>query len=308
MITGIKFDEWGKTYDFDSDGMELEISDKVVVETEEGLAFGTVRTAPSEQSHQKPGGNLKKVIRKVSEEDLMQQARNQEKANDAFKACYSRIEETALDMKLINVEYLFDGSKAIFYYSAEERVDFRELVKDLASKLHTRIEMRQIGVRDEAKRKGGIGPCGRMLCCTTWIDKFGPVSVKMAKVQGLALNPSNISGMCGRLMCCLSYEHQNYLDGTMAKYAAAVRAKSKIEKEQDKEEEVTPLFTRKERPGKNEQVKERPPRSQGDRPSSPENQRELEAKSTDDGKKNGNQRRKRSRNRRRRKNQPKKGS
>ncbi len=307
MITGIKFDEWGKTYNFDSDEMELEVSDKVVVETEEGLAFGTVRTAPSEQPHQKPGGNLKKVIRKVSEEDLMQQARNQEKANDAFKACYSRIEETGLDMKLINVEYLFDGSKAIFYYSAEERVDFRELVKDLASKLHTRIEMRQIGVRDEAKRKGGIGPCGRILCCTTWIDHFGPVSVKMAKVQGLSLNPNNISGMCGRLMCCLSYEHKNYVDGTMAKYAEAVKAAAKIEKTQEKEEDVMPLFTRKERPERNEQAREKPPRRQNNQHPSSERQKEQKADPAKEGKKSENQGRKRSRNRRRRK-QPNKGN
>lgn len=220
-VTGIKFKDWGKVYTFDTQGIELKKTDKVIVESESGLCFGSVRMPPYEPEQNASGKNLKKVVRIATEEDLMQLARNKEKETDAFILCRDTIAKMKLDMKLVNVEYMFDGSKAMFYFTAEERVDFRELVKNIAGHVHTRIEMRQIGVRDEAKKKGGIGPCGRILCCTTWIDSFGPVSVKMAKVQGLSLNPANISGMCGRLMCCLAFEHKNYIDGIMPKKTSA---------------------------------------------------------------------------------------
>ncbi|MDT8317255.1 MAG: stage 0 sporulation family protein [bacterium] len=220
-VAGIKFKDWGKIYTFDTQGIELKKMDKVIVESENGLCFGSVKIPPYEPEQNAARKDLKKVIRIATDEDLMQLARNKEKETDAFIQCRDTITKMKLDMKLVNVEYMFDGSKALFYFTAEERVDFRELVKNLAGQVHTRIEMRQIGVRDEAKKKGGIGPCGRILCCTTWIDSFGPVSVKMAKVQGLSLNPANISGMCGRLMCCLAFEHKNYIDGFMPKKPSA---------------------------------------------------------------------------------------
>ena len=220
-VAGVKFKDWGKVYTFDTQGLELKKTDKVIVETEGGLCFGSVRMPPYEPKQNASERNLKKVVRIATEEDLMQMARNKEKETDAFILCRETIAKMKLDMKLVNVEYMFDGSKALFYFTAEERVDFRELVKNIAGQVHTRIEMRQIGVRDEAKKKGGIGPCGRILCCTTWIENFGPVSVKMAKVQGLSLNPANISGMCGRLMCCLAFEHKNYIDGIMPKKTSA---------------------------------------------------------------------------------------
>lgn len=230
-VVGIKFNEWSKVYSFDPNDIDLKERDKIIVETGEGLAFGTVKAVPREISGNESSDVFKKVVRKANEEDLMQIERNREKENTAFCLCQEKISEMGLQMKLVSAEYLFDGSKATFHFTAEERVDFRELVKELASRLHTRIELRQIGVRDEARIKGGIGPCGRILCCSSWIDNFAPVSVKMAKRQGLSLNPSNISGMCGRLMCCLAYEYQNYLDGTMQQSSRErVIAKEKAEK------------------------------------------------------------------------------
>lgn len=220
-IVDVKFDEWGKSFAFDAQDMELRDRDKVIVETEDGLSIGTVRKSLVNIEREAPKKPLKKVLRKANEEDLMQLERNREKEATSRSYCQDKISEMGLQMKLVKVDQLFDGSKATFYFTADERVDFRELVKDLASRFHTRIELRQIGVRDEARHKGGIGPCGRILCCSTWINNFEPVSVKMAKKQGLSLNPANISGMCGRLMCCLSYEFQNYVDGTMDKVAAA---------------------------------------------------------------------------------------
>ncbi len=218
-IVGVKFQEWGKVYYYDAREMELEDKDRIIIETDDGLGLGIVKLLPAAQTDKQNAEKLKKVVRKANEEDLMQRERNSEKENTAFRYCGEKIASLKLNMKLVNVEYLFDGSKATFYFTAEERVDFRELVKDLANHFHTRIELRQIGVRDEARIKGGIGPCGRRLCCSTWINSFEPVSVKMAKVQKLSLNPSNISGMCGRLMCCLSYEYQNYISGEMASVA-----------------------------------------------------------------------------------------
>ncbi len=218
-IVDVKFQEWGKMYSFDTQGLDLKEADKVIVETDGGLCFALVKKGPYECEDVSNSKGFKKVLRKATEEDLMQIERNKEKERDAYNKCQEFVKRMGLNMKLVNVEYLLDSSKAIFYFTADERVDFRELAKELAHQLHIRIEMRQIGVRDEAKKKGAIGPCGRLLCCSTWITNFEPVSVKMAKKQGLSLNPSNISGMCGRLMCCLSYEYQNYLDGVMDKPA-----------------------------------------------------------------------------------------
>ena len=228
-IIGVKLQEWGKVFYYDAQQIELLNLDQIIIETDEGLGLGTVKLLHAEQIANQQSDRLKKVIRKANDEDLMQLERNKEKENTAFTYCRDKIKRFNLNMKLVNVDYLFDGSKATFYFTAEERVDFRELVKDLASYFHTRIELRQVGVRDEARIKGGIGPCGRRLCCSTWIDNFEPVSVKMAKVQKLSLNPANISGMCGRLMCCLAYEYQNYVSGEM-KRAAAAKAQEKEEK------------------------------------------------------------------------------
>lgn len=214
-VAGVKFRNWSKIYTFANQDFDLKAKDPVIVETEAGFGFGRVVIA---NDTLKPGidkENLKKIVRIATEEDLMQVERNREKEQEALNYCRDKIEALALPMKLVDVDYIFDGSKAVFRFNSENRVDFRALVKDLAGKFHTRIEMRQIGVRDQAKIKGGIGACGRMLCCSTWIKNFEPVSVKMAKKQGLSLNPSNISGMCGRLMCCLTYEYKNYVDGEM---------------------------------------------------------------------------------------------
>lgn len=224
IIAGIKFEEWGKTYSFDAKNIELHVMDPVIVETERGLCFGRVKVESHEVPDADVRGELKTVIRKATEEDLMQLERNREKEKEALRYCREKIDETGLQMKLVGVEYLFDGSKAIFKFTSEGRIDFRELVRDLAAKFHTRIEMRQIGVRDEAKIKGGFGPCGRLLCCSTWIKEFEPVSVKMAKSQGLSLNPANISGMCGRLMCCLAFEYQNYIDGVIPRPSAIMNS------------------------------------------------------------------------------------
>jgi cell fate regulator YaaT (PSP1 superfamily) len=252
-IIGVKLQEWGKVFYYDAQQIELLNQDQIIIETDEGLGLGTVRLLHTEQIVNQQSDRLRKVIRKANDEDLMQLERNKEKENTAFTYCRDKIERLNLNMKLVNVDYLFDGSKATFYFTAEERVDFRELVKDLASYFHTRIELRQVGVRDEARIKGGIGPCGRRLCCSTWIDNFEPVSVKMAKVQKLSLNPANISGMCGRLMCCLAYEYQNYVSGEM-KRAAAAKEK---EKEKEKEEKKLEIYRAEQPLKKTEPVPER---------------------------------------------------
>lgn len=208
-IASIQFIRAGKIYDFDAGDIELSPRDHVVVETERGLGIGiVVRVAP------KPDGgapaNLVAIKRKANEDDLATLERVSQKEKEAFDFCVKRIAERNMQMKLVRVEYQFDSSKAIFFFTADGRVDFRDLVKDLAHTFHTRIEMRQIGVRDESKMIGGIGICGRELCCCSWLRDFQPVSVKMAKEQSLALNPSKISGQCGRLLCCLDYEYETY--------------------------------------------------------------------------------------------------
>ena len=209
-IVRIQFTTAGKLYDFTIGKTAVKPGDKVIVETERGKSIGQVVPGPIEVDESLVPEGTKPVQRLAEAHDLSILAVNTAKEKEAHKFCLARIKERAMDMKLVKVEYLFDGSKAIFYFTADGRVDFRELVKDLAHAFHTRIEMRQIGVRDESKMVGGIGICGRELCCSSYLREFEPVSVKMAKEQNLALNPSKISGQCGRLLCCLSYEFETY--------------------------------------------------------------------------------------------------
>lgn len=211
-VVGVRFKPAGKVYYFDPGDFELTEGTHVIVETARGLEFGEVTLAPCEVSQSTVIQSLKKVIRVADEEDEEIHAENVRKKREALEICQEKIEFRELDMKLIDVEYTFDNTKVIFYFTADGRVDFRELVKDLASVFKMRIELRQIGVRDEAKMLGGIGTCGKGLCCNTWLPDFDPVSIKMAKLQGLSLNPAKISGICGRLMCCLKYENDVYTE------------------------------------------------------------------------------------------------
>ncbi len=207
---GIRFKDGGKIYDFDADGKKFDKGDYAIVETVRGMECGLVAKAnhgTQEDDITKP---LKKVIRVATEEDVKTLAENKEKEKEAFKICEGKIQAHGLEMNLVDVEYTFDRSKLLFYFTADGRVDFRELVKDLASAFRTRIELRQIGVRDESRMVGGFGICGRPFCCNTFLNDFQPVSIKMAKEQGLSLNPTKISGTCGRLMCCLKYEQDTY--------------------------------------------------------------------------------------------------
>ena len=209
-IVGIRFDEVGKIYYFDPGKLELKMEDNVIVETARGTEFGTVVLEPREVAEKEIVKPLKKVLRKAEEKDYRRIESNRQKEKDALRICGERVAKHKMDMKLIDVEYTFDGNKIIFYFTAEGRVDFRDLVKDLASVFKTRIELRQIGVRDEAKKVGGLGPCGRPCCCSAFLGDFQPVSIKMAKEQNLSLSPTKISGLCGRLMCCLNYEQEHY--------------------------------------------------------------------------------------------------
>lgn len=209
-IATIQFITAGKMYDFNAGDLDLSPGDKVVVETERGLGLGSVVTAPIEREAGETQANLAMIRRTATPEDLLTVERNSIREKEAYDFCLKRIMERGMQMKLVRVEYLFDGSKAVFFFTADGRVDFRDLVKDLAHTFHTRIEMRQIGVRDESKMVGGIGICGRELCCCSFLRDFQPVSVKMAKEQSLALNPTKISGQCGRLLCCLDYEYETY--------------------------------------------------------------------------------------------------
>lgn len=212
MITviGVRFRKVGKIYYFDPTGIEFEKGDSVIVETARGVEFGTVVLAPREVSEESVVQPLKPVIRKATPEDFATNAENREKEKEAFKICLEKIANRGLEMKLIECEYTFDNNKVLFYFTADGRIDFRELVKDLAAVFRTRIELRQIGVRDETKALGGLGICGRPLCCSTYLSDFCPVSIKMAKEQNLSLNPTKISGTCGRLMCCLNNEEEAY--------------------------------------------------------------------------------------------------
>ncbi|MEJ2200352.1 MAG: stage 0 sporulation family protein [Desulfuromonadaceae bacterium] len=209
-IVPLKFRNAGKHYHFDALDFELNVGDRVVVETDRGRALATVVHPPQECCGETDNSELKAVLRMATAEDMAMEQTNSSREEEAYQFCQERILKRNMEMKLVRAEYLFDGSKIIFYFTADGRVDFRELVKDLAHHFHTRIEMRQIGVRDEAKLIGGIGICGRELCCCTFLTEFSPVSVRMAKEQGLALNPTKISGQCGRLLCCLSYEFETY--------------------------------------------------------------------------------------------------
>jgi cell fate regulator YaaT (PSP1 superfamily) len=211
-VVGVRFKQAGKIYYFDPAGNEVKVGDNVIVETARGIEFGQVMVGNKEVTEDKVTLPLKNVIRVATPEDHIQLEENKEKEKKAFGICQEKINDHKLDMKLIDVEYTFDRSKILFYFTADGRVDFRELVKDLAAIFRTRIELRQIGVRDEAKMMGGLGPCGRPLCCATFLGDFEPVSIKMAKEQNLSLNPAKISGICSRLMCCLKYESSSYRD------------------------------------------------------------------------------------------------
>ena len=209
-IIGIQFQENGKMYYFDSADVEVKTGDYVIVDTARGYDLGEVVMGAREIDEENWRAPLKKVIRLADEQDIQHGRENRIKEKEAFAICQKKINEHKLEMKLVSVEYAFDNSKILFFFTANGRVDFRSLVKDLASVFKMRIELRQIGVRDEAKMLGGLGPCGRPICCGSFLDQFQPVSIKMAKEQNLSLNPTKISGVCGRLMCCLKYEQEHY--------------------------------------------------------------------------------------------------
>lgn len=209
-VTGVRFRSAGKIYYFDPAGFDIKKGDNVIVETARGVEFGTVVMGIREVEDDKVVSPLKPILRMATKKDQETVERNREREKEAFDICMEKIRKHDLDMKLVDAEYTFDNNKVLFYFTADGRVDFRELVKDLAAIFKTRIELRQIGVRDETKILGGIGICGRPLCCHSWMPEFVPVSIKMAKEQNLSLNPTKISGTCGRLMCCLKNEQDTY--------------------------------------------------------------------------------------------------
>ncbi|MCL7749293.1 PSP1 domain-containing protein [Halalkalibacter alkaliphilus] len=210
QVVGVRFKKAGKIYYFSPGSFQLEKGETVIVETSRGVEFGRVVIGTKTVGENDVVLPLKQVIRIATDKDKLVVQENVEQAKKAFEVCTEKIIEHKLDMKLVDVEYTFDRNKVLFYFTADGRIDFRELVKDLAAVFRTRIELRQIGVRDEAKMLGGIGPCGRVLCCSSFLGDFEPVSIKMAKDQNLSLNPAKISGLCGRLMCCLKYENDMY--------------------------------------------------------------------------------------------------
>ncbi len=209
-VVGVRFKDVGKVYYFEPCEEALVMGDKVIVETVRGVECGEIAIEPKEVSENEIVKPLKKILRKATEQDKKRLEENKKKEAEALKICEQKVEKHGLNMKLVDVDYTLDGSKILFYFTADGRVDFRELVKDLAGVFRTRIELRQIGVRDEAKMLGGLGMCGRPFCCASYMGDFQPVSIKMAKEQGLSLNPIKISGTCGRLMCCLKYEQEAY--------------------------------------------------------------------------------------------------
>ena len=209
-VVGVRFRTAGKIYYFDPKNYKIAVGDHVIVETARGVEYGTVMIAPKELPPEKVIQPLKPVIRVATPEDEKIEEKNHQKEKEAFKICIEKIQKHKMEMKLVDAEYTFDNNKLLLYFTADGRIDFRELVKDLASVFRTRIELRQIGVRDETKILGGIGICGRPLCCNTFLSEFAPVSIKMAKEQNLSLNPSKISGVWGRLMCCLINEEETY--------------------------------------------------------------------------------------------------
>lgn len=209
-VIGVRFNNAGKIYYFDPDGKKFGYGSNVIVETSRGVEFGTVAIANKNVSEDEVVSPLKPILRKATQDDMRRKEENHQKEKEAFDIAVEKIKEHKINMKLIDTEYTFDRGKILFYFTADGRVDFRELVKSLAGVFKTRIELRQIGVRDEAKKIGALGICGRFLCCSTFLEDFHPVSIKMAKEQGLSLNPTKISGVCGRLMCCLQYEQNVY--------------------------------------------------------------------------------------------------
>ncbi|MCI9111933.1 MAG: stage 0 sporulation family protein [Eubacterium sp.] len=210
QVVGVRFKDTGKVYFFDPNGLEIQAGSHVIVETARGIECGIVAEANKSVEDDEVVAPLKPVKRIATQEDMKILESNKKKEKEAYNICLKKIEDHKLEMNLTEVEYTFDGSKIIFYFTADGRVDFRELVKDLASAFHSRIELRQIGVRDESKMIGGLGICGRPFCCSTFLNDFHSVSIKMAKEQGLSLSPGKISGTCGRLMCCLKYEQNSY--------------------------------------------------------------------------------------------------
>lgn len=239
-IVGVRFKNAGKIYYFDPVDFEIEEDMDVVVETARGLEYGTIVVGKKEIDEESLVSPLKSIIRIATEEDTKIYKENKEKAKETFELCLEKIKEHNLTMYLIDCEYTFDRNKLIFYFTAEGRIDFRELVKDLAAIFKTRIELRQIGVRDEAKSIGGLGPCGRSLCCSSWLGDFQPVSIKMAKDQSLSLNPTKISGICGRLFCCLKYEHDVYVEAI--EKVPPVGAIVKVDSNKGKVIETNPLL------------------------------------------------------------------
>ncbi len=209
-IVGIRFKKVGKVYHFDPAGFDFKVGDRVIVETQRGVEMGEVAVGIHDFDEKLLKKQLKSVLRPATPEDMQHVEENKVKEREAFKVCNEKIKKHKLEMKLVEVEYTFDNSKILFYFTADGRIDFRELVKELATIYRTRIELRQIGARDESKTLGSIGVCGRPLCCSQFLGEFEPVSIKMAKEQGLSLNPTKISGSCGRLMCCLKYEQDTY--------------------------------------------------------------------------------------------------
>ena len=223
-VVGVRFKNAGKIYYFDPEELIIDLNQNVIVETARGIEYGLVVVPNREVDESEIVAPIKKVIRIATEEDAAHAEENDRKEKEAYNICLQKINDHKLDMKLIDVEYTFDNNKVLFYFTADGRVDFRELVKDLAAVFKTRIELRQIGVRDESKMMGGMGICGRVLCCNSFLGEFQPVSIKMAKEQSLSLNPTKISGTCGRLMCCLKYEQEAYEDllGRVPKVGAIV--------------------------------------------------------------------------------------
>jgi cell fate regulator YaaT (PSP1 superfamily) len=245
-IVGIRLRKNGKIYNFNSGHFVLKKGDRVVVNTEQGKALGVVCAEPRNPDDKSADRQLKKVHRMANEKDIEKYEKNCELEKEVYSFCYDSIKNRSLPMCLVGAERMFDGSKVVIYFTAEERVDFRELVKDLVQKFHTRIEMRQIGVRHKAKMVGGLGPCGRYLCCSSSMGNFEPVSIKMAKKQNLFLNPAKISGMCGRLMCCLSYEYDYYNDlikdiPKVGKEINTIKGKGKVVRQNVLKESLTIL-------------------------------------------------------------------
>lgn len=241
-VVGVRFKPAGKIYYFDPDKKWIKEGDYVIVETARGLEFGHIVVAPKLVKEEDVIQPLKKVLRLATQEDIKLNEDNKEKERQAFEICAQKIQQHELEMKLVDIEYTFDNNKVIFYFTADGRIDFRELVKDLAAIFRTRIELRQIGVRDEAKMIGGLGPCGRPMCCSSFLGEFYPVSIKMAKEQKLSLNPSKISGICSRLMCCLNYEHHVYEENIKELPDAGDKVSIKSTKKVGIVIDVNPLF------------------------------------------------------------------